>query len=56
MNICIDTDSNINIDIDNFDTDASTVNSVHACSLKCGHHGAVDLWNNSHRLKYFFKN
>ena len=29
VNICIDT--YIDIDIDNFNTDASTVNSVHAC-------------------------
>ena len=33
INICIYTiiDIDINIDIDNFNTDASTVNSVHAC-------------------------
>ena len=37
INICIDTinDIDINIDIDNFNTDASTVNSVHACFLNC---------------------
>ena len=31
INICFDTDIDINIDIDSINTDASTVNSVHAC-------------------------
>ena len=34
INICIDTSIEIDIDIDNFNTDASTVNSVHACLIR----------------------
>ena len=39
INICIKTniDIDINIDIDNFNTVASTVNSVHACYIKVMH-------------------
>ena len=31
ITICIDNNIDINIDIDNLNTDASTVNSVHTC-------------------------
>ena len=37
-NICIDNIIDIDIDTENFNTDASTVNSVHACLFSCSEH------------------